>query len=159
MLPALSYDQKSLSSLRTVVMIQGCLYYRLVLLIAIGFFHLKLVYAFYVLHISSLITLQLLIDNISRPAPNVTHLLLKFDLDSSIEHTLLQPKFHYRLHGLQAALVMFIHTFWKKVCHFSPIFICELIAHLQLLKGYSWNIGQAFEAWCECIALWIWLSG
>ncbi|PON88994.1 Nucleoporin [Trema orientale] len=39
--------------------------------------------------------LQLLIDNISRPAPNVTHLLLKFDLDSNIERTILQPKFHY----------------------------------------------------------------
>ncbi|KAL6226355.1 hypothetical protein ACLB2K_000317 [Fragaria x ananassa] len=39
--------------------------------------------------------LQLLIDNISRPAPNITHLLLKFDLDSPIEHSVLQPKFHY----------------------------------------------------------------
>ncbi|XP_024182296.1 nuclear pore complex protein NUP205 isoform X2 [Rosa chinensis] len=39
--------------------------------------------------------LQLLTDNISRPAPNITHLLLKFDLDSPIERTVLQPKFHY----------------------------------------------------------------
>ncbi|KAJ0031919.1 hypothetical protein Pint_13023 [Pistacia integerrima] len=39
--------------------------------------------------------MQLLIDNISRPVPNVTHLLLKFDLDTSIERTILQPKFHY----------------------------------------------------------------
>ncbi|KAI5320580.1 hypothetical protein L3X38_040288 [Prunus dulcis] len=39
--------------------------------------------------------LQLLVDNISRPAPNITHLLLKFDLDSPIERTVLQPKFHY----------------------------------------------------------------
>ncbi|KAA8535090.1 hypothetical protein F0562_030093 [Nyssa sinensis] len=39
--------------------------------------------------------LQLLIDNINRPAPNITHLLLKFDLDSPVERTLLQPKFHY----------------------------------------------------------------
>lgn len=39
--------------------------------------------------------LQLLIDNISRPAPNVTHLLLKFDLDTPIEQTVLQPRFHY----------------------------------------------------------------
>ncbi|KAJ8436841.1 hypothetical protein Cgig2_026165 [Carnegiea gigantea] len=38
---------------------------------------------------------QLLIDNISRPAPNVTHLLLKFDLDTPIERTVLQPRFHY----------------------------------------------------------------
>lgn len=44
-----------------------------------------------------LIYLQLLIDNISRPAPNATHLLLKFDLDNNIERTVLQPKFHYRL--------------------------------------------------------------
>ncbi|XP_052198623.1 nuclear pore complex protein NUP205 isoform X2 [Diospyros lotus] len=39
--------------------------------------------------------LQLLIDNISRPAPNITHLLLKFDLNTTVERTLLQPKFHY----------------------------------------------------------------
>ncbi|XP_044463911.1 nuclear pore complex protein NUP205 isoform X2 [Mangifera indica] len=39
--------------------------------------------------------MQLLIDNVSRPAPNITHLLLKFDLDTPIERTLLQPKFHY----------------------------------------------------------------
>ncbi|KAJ6362639.1 hypothetical protein OIU78_002943 [Salix suchowensis] len=38
--------------------------------------------------------MQLLIDNISRPAPNVTHLLLKFDIDA-VEQTVLQPKFHY----------------------------------------------------------------
>ncbi|XP_031097713.1 nuclear pore complex protein NUP205 isoform X1 [Ipomoea triloba] len=42
-----------------------------------------------------ILILQLLIDNISRPAPNITHLLLKFDLDSPIERTMLQPKFHY----------------------------------------------------------------
>lgn len=39
--------------------------------------------------------LQLLIDNINRPAPNIAHLLLKFDLDTPVERTLLQPKFHY----------------------------------------------------------------
>lgn len=39
--------------------------------------------------------LQLLIDNISRPAPNITHLLLKFDLDTPVERTVLQPKFHF----------------------------------------------------------------
>ncbi|OMO81108.1 hypothetical protein CCACVL1_12606 [Corchorus capsularis] len=39
--------------------------------------------------------MQLLIDNVSRPAPNITHLLLKFDLDTSIERSVLQPKFHY----------------------------------------------------------------
>ncbi|KAL7600679.1 hypothetical protein Lser_V15G24008 [Lactuca serriola] len=39
--------------------------------------------------------LQLLIDNISRPAPNITHFLLRFDLDSPVERTVLQPKFNY----------------------------------------------------------------
>ncbi|XP_048332084.1 nuclear pore complex protein NUP205 [Ziziphus jujuba] len=39
--------------------------------------------------------LQLLIDNIGRSAPNITHLLLNFDLDNAIERTVLQPKFHY----------------------------------------------------------------
>ncbi|KAK8523521.1 hypothetical protein V6N13_113466 [Hibiscus sabdariffa] len=42
-----------------------------------------------------ILIMQLLIDNVSRPAPNITHLLLKFDLDTSIERTVLQPKFHY----------------------------------------------------------------
>lgn len=41
-------------------------------------------------------SVQLLIDNISRPAPNITHLLLKFDLDSPVERTVLQPKFNFR---------------------------------------------------------------
>ncbi|XP_065850095.1 nuclear pore complex protein NUP205 [Euphorbia lathyris] len=39
--------------------------------------------------------MQLLIDNINRPAPNITHLLLKFDVDTPVERTVLQPKFHY----------------------------------------------------------------
>ncbi|XP_059431871.1 nuclear pore complex protein NUP205 isoform X2 [Corylus avellana] len=39
--------------------------------------------------------MQLLIDNVSRPAPNITHLLLKFDLDTPVERAVLQPKFHY----------------------------------------------------------------
>ncbi|KFK26746.1 hypothetical protein AALP_AA8G287800 [Arabis alpina] len=39
--------------------------------------------------------MQLLVDNINRPAPNITHLLLQFDLDSPVEGTVLQPKFHY----------------------------------------------------------------
>ncbi|KAI5412420.1 hypothetical protein KIW84_057189 [Lathyrus oleraceus] len=43
----------------------------------------------------SILILQLLIDNISRPAPNITHLLLKFDLDTPVERTILQPKFYY----------------------------------------------------------------
>ncbi|XP_042499811.1 nuclear pore complex protein NUP205 [Macadamia integrifolia] len=44
---------------------------------------------------AGVLIIQLLIDNINRPAPNITHLLLKFDLDSPVEHTVLQPKFHY----------------------------------------------------------------
>ncbi|VVB01678.1 unnamed protein product [Arabis nemorensis] len=39
--------------------------------------------------------MQLLVDNINRPAPNITHLLLQFDLDAPVEGTVLQPKFHY----------------------------------------------------------------
>ncbi|KAK1417250.1 hypothetical protein QVD17_26375 [Tagetes erecta] len=39
--------------------------------------------------------MQLLIENISRPAPNITHFLLRFDLDSPVERTVLQPKFNY----------------------------------------------------------------
>ncbi|KAK4343497.1 hypothetical protein RND71_036591 [Anisodus tanguticus] len=44
---------------------------------------------------SGVLILQLLIDNISRPAPSITHLLLKFDVDGAVERTVLQPKFHY----------------------------------------------------------------
>ncbi|WVZ77434.1 hypothetical protein U9M48_025299 [Paspalum notatum var. saurae] len=39
--------------------------------------------------------LQLLVDNICRPAPNITHLLLGFDVNGSIERTVLKPKSHY----------------------------------------------------------------
>ncbi|KAL6555058.1 hypothetical protein OROGR_006316 [Orobanche gracilis] len=39
--------------------------------------------------------MQLLIDNIDKPAPSMTHLLLKFDVNSPVERTYLQPKFHY----------------------------------------------------------------
>ncbi|KAK9141697.1 hypothetical protein Syun_011097 [Stephania yunnanensis] len=39
--------------------------------------------------------MQLLIDNVDRPAPNITHLLLKFDVDGPVERSILQPKFHY----------------------------------------------------------------
>ncbi|OVA00429.1 Nucleoporin Nup186/Nup192/Nup205 [Macleaya cordata] len=44
---------------------------------------------------TGVLIIQLLIDNISRPAPNITHLLLKFDVDMPVERTILQPKFHY----------------------------------------------------------------
>ncbi|CAN6456375.1 unnamed protein product [Victoria cruziana] len=44
---------------------------------------------------SGVLILQLLIDNIGRPAPNITHLLLRFDVESSIERTVLQPKYQY----------------------------------------------------------------
>ncbi|KAJ7534968.1 hypothetical protein O6H91_12G012900 [Diphasiastrum complanatum] len=39
--------------------------------------------------------LRLLISNLDRPAPNITHLLLKFDMDQPVERTFLQPKRHY----------------------------------------------------------------
>ncbi|XP_073116730.1 nuclear pore complex protein NUP205 isoform X3 [Elaeis guineensis] len=42
-----------------------------------------------------ILILQLLIDNIGRPAPNITHLLLRFDVDIPVEQTVLQPKVHY----------------------------------------------------------------
>ena len=41
--------------------------------------------------------MQLLVDNICRPAPNIAHLLLRFDVNGSIERTTLKPKSHYRL--------------------------------------------------------------
>ncbi|KAG9451145.1 hypothetical protein H6P81_011110 [Aristolochia fimbriata] len=44
---------------------------------------------------AGILILQLLIENISRPAPNITHLLLKFDMDAPVERTVLQPKYHY----------------------------------------------------------------
>ncbi|KAK6945090.1 Nucleoporin Nup186/Nup192/Nup205, partial [Dillenia turbinata] len=54
--------------------------------------------------------MQLLIDNISRPAPNITHLLLKFDLDSPVERTLLQPKFHY---SCLKVVLQILEKLWK----------------------------------------------
>ncbi|CAN1216816.1 Nuclear pore complex protein NUP205 [Linum perenne] len=44
---------------------------------------------------AGVLIMQLLIDNIGRPAPNITHLLLKFDVDTSVDRTVLQPKFHF----------------------------------------------------------------
>ncbi|XP_078432384.1 nuclear pore complex protein (DUF3414) isoform X2 [Wolffia australiana] len=44
---------------------------------------------------SGVLILQLLLDNITRPAPNITHLLLKFDVDAPVDHTVLDPKYHY----------------------------------------------------------------
>ncbi|MCO5564372.1 hypothetical protein L7F22_018032 [Adiantum nelumboides] len=44
---------------------------------------------------SGFLILQLLISNLRRPAPNITHLLLKFDVDGLVERTILQPKRHY----------------------------------------------------------------
>lgn len=41
------------------------------------------------------LVIQLLIDNIHRPAPNITHFLLKFEVDMPVERTILEPKFHY----------------------------------------------------------------
>ncbi|CAM6098602.1 unnamed protein product [Calypogeia fissa] len=39
--------------------------------------------------------LRLLIDNLDKPAPNISHLLLKFDVDQPVERTVLQPKRHF----------------------------------------------------------------
>ncbi|PIA41903.1 hypothetical protein AQUCO_02100023v1 [Aquilegia coerulea] len=44
---------------------------------------------------TGVLIIQLLIDNINRPAPNITHLLLKFEVDMPVERTILQPKCHY----------------------------------------------------------------
>lgn len=44
--------------------------------------------------IGSLI-LRLLLANLDQPAPNVTHLLLKFDVNQLVERTMLQPKRHF----------------------------------------------------------------
>ncbi|MQL73492.1 hypothetical protein Taro_005836 [Colocasia esculenta] len=44
---------------------------------------------------SGVLIMQLLLDNITRPAPNITHLLLKFDVDAPVDRTVLQPKYRY----------------------------------------------------------------
>ncbi|KAG0486360.1 hypothetical protein HPP92_008455 [Vanilla planifolia] len=44
---------------------------------------------------AGVLIMQLLIDNICNPAPNMTHLLLKFNVDGPVENTLLQPKYHF----------------------------------------------------------------
>ncbi|RAL44221.1 hypothetical protein DM860_016467 [Cuscuta australis] len=71
-----------------------------ILILQIGFYLLPSdldggFFTFFVISLIAHSCSQLLIDNISRPAPNITHLLLKFDLDNPIERTELQPKFHY----------------------------------------------------------------
>lgn len=49
-----------------------------------------------------------MIDNIGRPAPNIAHILLKFDVDGPIERTVLQPKFHYR-YSMNMSCTFFRH--------------------------------------------------
>lgn len=95
--------------------------------------------------------LQLLIDNISRPAPNITHLLLKFDLDTPIERTVLQPKFHYRL----VDNLPFVDSHFLYV----SCLVVYLLCHFQLLEDYPWNFGEGFKAGCKCIDSRIWFSG
>lgn len=88
-----------------------------------------IIYDVYIYYILSYMFWQLLIDNISRPAPNITHLLLKFDLDTPIERTVLQPKFHYRLAVYMLPLLTFIiSTFSRLIAH--------LLCHFQLLEDY-----------------------
>lgn len=88
-----------------------------------------IIYDVYIYYILSYMFWQLLIDNISRPAPNITHLLLKFDLDTPIERTVLQPKFHYRLAVYMLPLLTFIiSTFSRLIVH--------LLCHFQLLEDY-----------------------
>ncbi|KMZ59250.1 hypothetical protein ZOSMA_6G01850 [Zostera marina] len=44
---------------------------------------------------TGVLIMQLLIDNISRPEPNIAHLLLTFDMDTPVERSVLQPKYYY----------------------------------------------------------------
>jgi nuclear pore complex protein Nup205 len=70
---------------------------------------------------------QLLIDNISRPAPNITHLLLRFNLDMPVERTVLQPKFYS---GIVHCLSLF------NILILSNITVL-LKCYVQLHEGYS----------------------
>jgi hypothetical protein len=58
----------------------------------------------------------MLIENISRPVPNVAHLLLSYDVDNRVEHTKLQPKFYYRLAMLLQAFIYLARSlFWSGI--------------------------------------------
>uniref|UniRef100_A0A7I4C4Z9 Uncharacterized protein n=1 Tax=Physcomitrium patens TaxID=3218 RepID=A0A7I4C4Z9_PHYPA len=56
-----------------------------------------------------LLILQLLHANLSRPAPNLTHLLLGFDVNEPVEKTTLQPNFKF------SCLTVILHTVDKLV--------------------------------------------
>lgn len=63
----------------------------------------------------------MLIENISRPVPNIAHLLLSYDVENRVERTKLQPKFYYRLALLLQA---FIYVAWS--LFWSGIELCLL---------------------------------
>lgn len=42
------------------------------------------------------VLVQLLLVNLPRPSPNLTHLLLGFDVNQPMEKTTVQPNYHYR---------------------------------------------------------------
>lgn len=101
---------------------------------------------------SLVLHLQLLIDNINRPAPNITHLLLKFNVDGAVERTVLQPKFHYRFYFIDICYFNFCVTLF-----YSRTWNSFLL--LQLLEDHSWCVGKTSETRHQCLAPWICISG
>lgn len=110
---------------------------------------------------------QLLIDNINKPAPNITHLLLKFDVDGPVERTLLQPKFHYRLILIYSAIFSFYCVLYILLtCTSNPygIIFCNFLSAIAVWRSFSifwitcWSLmwmrrfmNLVFRFECPCI--------
>ena len=91
--------------------------------------------------------LQLLIDNISRPAPNVTHLLLKFDLDTPIERTVLQPRFHYRFE-CYGSLTIVHPLFHCNLCTDGALHSCLRVILDMLEKLLGPDVNAMLHEFC-----------
>lgn len=100
---------------------------------------------------------QLLLANLEQPAPNVTHLLLKFDVNQLVERTMLQPKRHFRQEpGSISPIIKHL-----SLCLVSTYCFLNLtqLSVLQLFTSDTRYIGQPCKAGSECWTAWTWFPG
>jgi len=106
---------------------------------------------------------QLLLDNLDQPAPNLTHLLLKFDVNQLVERTMLQPKRHFRQELLFSFIVpnSFLCVEHQIGLQQNSIFFLRLTHFfvLQLSTSDTGYVGHACKARSECWTAWTWFPG
>ncbi|CAM8931804.1 unnamed protein product [Rhodiola kirilowii] len=88
--------------------------------------------------------MQLLINSINRPAPNIVHLLLKFDIDTPVERTVLQPKFHYSCLRVILDILDKLQSQTLMHCFMSSVF--------SFYMSYALTHSQPALLWIYCVA-------